>query len=321
MKLSIVLPCYKEAANLPAMLAALARALDGLDGEKEIIAVDDGSPDDTYKVLCALKAQYRYLHIVRFARNFGKEAALTCGLRMAKGDAVITMDADLQHPPDVIPALLEKWKQGDKMIYALRRNRDGDTGVRKFLTRAFYFIFRRITELDLPPGAGDFRLLDRRVVDAVNALPEKNRFMKGLMTWVGFAPGFVDFEAPERAGGASSFNFTRLFGLAVDAITSFSDIPLRVWSFAGVLVSGVAILYALYLLIDTLVFGAKTPGFATIMCAMLFLGGVQLISLGVIGEYIGRIFREVKNRPVYIVAEDLPPEKAQMKAPPASLFR
>jgi glycosyltransferase involved in cell wall biosynthesis len=321
MKLSVILPCYREAANLPAMLAALTRVLDGIPGEKEIIAIDDGSPDDTWKVLTALKGQYRDLHIVRFARNFGKEAALTCGLRMARGDIAVTMDADLQHPPEVIPSMVEKWRTGARMVYALRRGRDTDGPARKALSKAFYFIFRHITELDLPQGAGDFRLLDRKAIDAVNLLPEKNRFMKGLMTWVGFEPGYVHFDVTERAGGKSSFAMRKLFRLAIDAITAFSTMPLRVWSLIGVAVSLSSFLYFIYLIVRTLVFGVDTPGFATIMCMMLFLGGVQLISLGVIGEYIGRIFNEVKNRPVYIVADDLPPESARGfgPAPPAIL--
>jgi glycosyltransferase involved in cell wall biosynthesis len=197
------------------------------------------------------------------------------------------------------------WKNGAQVVYALRRNRGaGDGKLRKFLTECFYKIFRRITDLDLPPGAGDFVLLDRRAAEALNSLPEKSRFMKGLMTWVGFRSGFVEFDVRERTGGRSSFNFTRLFRLAADGITAFSNIPLRMWSFIGVAVSGAAFLYGVELAIDTLVFGAKTPGFATIMCVMLFLGGVQLISLGVIGEYIGKIFDEVKGRPIYIVADD-----------------
>jgi glycosyltransferase involved in cell wall biosynthesis len=320
MKLSIILPCYKEAANLPAMLAALTRVLDDVSGDKEIIAVDDGSPDETWKVLLGLKALYKDLHIVRFARNFGKEAALTCGLRLARGDIAITMDADLQHPPEVIPEMLERWRQGARVVYALRRDRETDGLLREFLSRSFYFVFHQIAELDLPHGAGDFRLLDRKAIDAINLLPEKNRFMKGLMTWVGFEPGYVHFDVHERPGGKSSFRFRRLFSLALDAITSFSVVPLRVWSFIGAIVSLSAFLYFIYLVISTLIFGVDTPGFATIMCMMLFLGGVQLIGLGVIGEYVGRIFSEVKNRPVYIVADDLPAEGKGFGPPPASII-
>lgn len=317
MKLSIILPCYKEAAGLPAMLASLNRTLEKIPGEKEIIAIDDGSPDDTWAVLCALKTRYKDLHVVRFARNFGKEAALTCGLKMAKGDVAVMMDSDGQHPPEVIPQMVAKWKNGAKAVCAIRDSRDTDGPLRRALSQSFYTLFRHITDLDMPPGAGDFRLLDRKVIDAVCALPERTRFMKGLMTWVGFAPAFVTFTPPPRASGTSSFAFARLFALALDAITSFSTLPLRVWSLIGVFVSFSSFVYFLWLLLKTLVFGVDTPGFATIMCVMLFLGGIQLISLGVIGEYVGRIFNEVKGRPLYIVADEDPPAAEPIAAPGA----
>jgi len=304
MYLSVILPCYREATNLPAMLAALQKVLDQVPGEKEILAIDDGSPDNTYEVLCSLKPQYKYLHIIRLARNFGKEAALTCGLHRAKGDAVVMLDSDLQHPPEVILEMLKKWEQGDMMVYALRRNRDSDGLLRRAWTKTFYWVFRTITELDLPEGAGDFRLLDKKVVTAINQLPERNRFMKGLMTWVGFKSGFVYFDVADRASGISSWSFKNLFVLAINGLTAFSNVPLRVWSLFGVLISTVATIYALYLIIRTWIFGIDVPGFASIMCSVLFMGGIQLISLGVIGEYIGRIFNEVKHRPIYIVSED-----------------
>lgn len=304
MYLSVILPFYREATNAAAMLAALQKVLDEVPGEKEILAIDDGSPDNTYEVLCSLKPHYKNLHIIRLARNFGKEAALTCGLHRAKGDAVVMLDSDLQHPPEVILEMLKKWEEGDMMVYALRRNRDSDGLLRRAWTKVFYWVFRTITELDLPEGAGDFRLLDKKVVHAINQLPERNRFMKGLMTWVGFKSGFVYFDVAERASGESSWSFKNLFVLAINGLTAFSNVPLRVWSLFGVLISTLATFYALYLVIDTWLFGAKTPGFASIMCGMLFMGGIQLISLGVIGEYIGRIFNEVKHRPIYIVAED-----------------
>jgi len=304
MYLSVILPFYREATNAAAMLAALQKVLDQVPGEKEILAIDDGSPDNTYEVLCSLKPQYKNLHIIRFARNFGKEAALTCGLQRAKGDAVVMLDSDLQHPPEVILEMLQKWNEGDMMVYALRRNRPDEGPIQKAWKKAFYWLFRNITELDLPQGAGDFRLLDKRVVAAVNQLPERSRFMKGLMTWVGFKSSSVYFDVVERASGTSSFSFKRSLILALNGITAFSNVPLRIWSLFGVLISSIATIYALYLIISTWLFGAKTPGFASIMCGMLFLGGIQLISLGVIGEYIGRIFNEVKGRPIYIVAED-----------------
>ena len=304
MDLSIILPCYREAANLPALLARLQKTLDQVPGTKEILAIDDGSPDNTYDVLCGLQSQYRDLRIIRFARNFGKEAALTCGLHKAQGDAVVMLDSDLQHPPEVILEMLEKWRAGDRVVYALRRNRAGDSFLRRLYTKMFYWVFSTITDLDLPQGAGDFRLLDKKVVAAVNSLPERNRFMKGLMTWVGFKSGFVHFDPAERVGGNSSYSFKNLFMLAINGLTSFSNVPLRIWSLFGVLISTGALFYLAYLVISTLVFGIDVPGFASLMCGILFMGGIQLISLGVIGEYIGRIFNEVKDRPIYIVSED-----------------
>jgi len=304
MLLSVILPCYREETNLPAMLAVLQKALDGIAGEKEIIAIDDGSPDKTYETLLGLKSQYPILRIIRFARNFGKEAALSCGLRLAKGDAAVMLDADLQHPPEVIAALVEKWRAGDKVVYALRDNRDTDGPLRRLWSKAFYRLFSAITELNLPEGAGDFRLLDRKVVDAVNLLPERTRFMKGLMTWVGFQAGFVSFHPAPRAGGESSWSFKNLLVLALSGLTAFSNLPLRIWSLFGFVMSGIATVYGVYLVVTTWVSGSHMPGFPSIMCGILFMGGLQLISLGVIGEYIGRIFTEVKDRPLYIIAED-----------------
>lgn len=308
MKLSIILPCYKEAANLPAMLAALHKVLEEIATTRtlqaEIIAVDDGSPDDTYAVLCNLQQDYPALRVIRLARNFGKEAALTCGLHNATGDAVIMMDSDLQHPPEVIPEMLQKWHDGAEMVYALRHGREGDNFLRRFLTRGFYWLFHRIADLDLPRGAGDFRLMDKKVVAAINQLPERNRFMKGLMTWVGFQTDLLYFNAPPRTAGQSGWPISRLFRLAFDGITSFSTVPLRIWSFFGALISAGALLYMCVLAVRTLFLGIGLPGYASLMCSVLLMGGIQLLSLGIIGEYIGRIYNEVKGRPVYIIGQD-----------------
>lgn len=304
MKLSVILPCYKEAQNLPDMLRELQNVLDTIKGEKEIIAIDDGSPDNTYAVLCELQTQYPLLYVIRLARNFGKEAAITCGLHKASGDAVIMMDSDLQHPPEIIPAMIEKWQQGAEMVYALRQGRDGDSALRRFLTHGFYWLFHRIADLDLPRGAGDFRLMDKKVVAAINQLPERNRFMKGLMTWVGFDTDIIHFSAPPRQSGESGWPISKLFRLAFDGITSFSTIPLRIWSFFGALISIGALLYMLFLIICTWFFGIKLPGYASLMCSILLMGGIQLLSLGIIGEYIGRIYNEVKGRPLYIIGRE-----------------
>lgn len=315
MKLSIILPCYKEAKNLPDMLVVLQEVFKNIEGEKEILAIDDGSPDNTYDVLKQLQHQYPELHIIRFARNFGKEAALTCGLQKANGDAVVMMDSDLQHPPEVILSMLEKWKNGAEMVYALREGRDGDGTLRQLLTKSFYWIFKHITDLNLPRGAGDFRLMDKKVVAAINQLPERNRFMKGLMTWVGFDTDTLYFHAPARAEGESGWPLTRLFRLAFDGITSFSIIPLRVWSFFGALISLGALSYLTFLAICTWIWGIDVPGYASLMCSILLMGGIQLLGLGIIGEYIGRIYNEVKGRPIYIIGKEIPATKEQEKTP------
>lgn len=320
MKLSVILPCYREAANLPAMLSVLTETLSTIDFDIEIVAIDDGSPDNTYQVLVGLQQQYPQLHIVRFARNFGKEAALTCGLQKATGDVVVMMDSDLQHPPEVIISMLEKWQSGVEMVYALRRGRDGDGIIRQMLTKSFYWIFRNITELNLPRGAGDFRLMDRKVVDAINQLPERNRFMKGLMTWVGFDTDVIYFDAPARKEGQSGWPLTKLFHLAFDGITSFSIIPLRIWSLFGALISLGALLYIVCMVVRVWIWGVELPGYASLICSILLIGGIQLLSLGIIGEYIGRIYNEVKGRPIYLIGKEIPAQtnkNAEVNRPPS----
>ena len=306
--LSIILPFYNEEGAVRGLLQRLYPVLGRLRMSYEILCIDDGSTDRTYDLLCHEREHDLRVKPVRFARNFGKEAALTCGLRLAQGRAAITMDSDLQHPPEVIPDLVAAWqgrdgKSGAKMIYAIRRNRDTDNPLRKLLSRAFYAIFRHIAEIKLPEGAGDFRLLDRVVIDAVNALPERNRFMKGLMTWVGFDYALVPFDVAPREGGETHWNFFRLVRFAFDGLSSFSTFPLRVGTWFGALTSLVALAYGLFLVARTLVSGVDVPGYASMMVGILFLGGVQLLSLGVIGEYLARVFTEVKGRPIYLIAE------------------
>ena len=312
--ISIVVPVYNEARCLEALHARLCAALDAYPGlRREFVFVDDGSRDGSFDLLAELGERDPAIKALRFARNFGKEAAMAAGLRAAVGDLVVLMDSDLQHPPEVIPAMIESWQRGAQMVIAVRRSRRTDPLGRRLFTRGFYQFFRALCEVEIPEGAGDFRLFDRRVVDAINALPERNRFMKGITSWVGFRQDEIEFEVAERAGGESSFGTLRLLRYAVDGLSSFSMVPLRVWSLAGVVLAGLSGLYGLYLIGEALVFGVRTPGFPTIMVSMLFVSGVQLISLGVIGEYVGRIFTEVKRRPLYLVADEIG------FAPPAAL--
>lgn len=301
--LSLILPFHNEEDAVHDLFAQLYPVLGSLGLSYEILCIDDGSEDNTYRLLCNERERDLRVRVVRFARNFGKEAALTCGLRLSRGRAAVTMDSDLQHPPEVIPDLVKAWQGGAKMVYGVRRNRDTDGVVRKLLSKLFYMVFRHIADVKLPEGAGDFRLLDRAVIDAVNALPERNRFMKGLMTWVGFNYALVPFDVHPRHGGHSNWSFFKLVTFAFDGLSSFSTFPLRIWTWFGCVISLFALGYGLFLVGRTLLFGIDVPGFASLMAGILFLGGVQLLSLGIIGEYLARIFTEVKGRPVYLIAE------------------
>ncbi|HVY12355.1 MAG TPA: glycosyltransferase family 2 protein [Alphaproteobacteria bacterium] len=300
--LSIILPCHNEAENLDVLFTRLKAVLEKLGAPYEIIAVDDGSTDDTYPRLLQHHTRDKNLKIIRLARNFGKENASSCGLEHATGQAVVLMDSDLQHPPETIPALFAKWQEGAQMVYAIRQNRDTDSRARRWFSHSYYWIFSKVGDVKIPEGAGDFRLLDRRVVDAVNALPERNRFMKGLMSWVGFTTAEVEFEVAPRHKGTSSWSPFGLVHFAIDGLLSFSSVPLRLWTWLGLFISIGALLYLIYLVLKTLILGADTPGFATIMATVLMLGGIEIMGLGVMAEYIARIFTEVKRRPLYFIA-------------------
>lgn len=302
-QLSIILPFHNEHGSVHQLFQRLYPVLAQLDISYEILCIDDGSTDSTYASLMHEREMDHRIKLIRMARNFGKEAALTCGLHFANGDAAITMDSDLQHPPEVIPELIKKWQSGTKMVYAIRRNRDTDGPLRRLFSRAFYAVFKTIADIQMPEGAGDFCLLDRKVIDAVNELPERNRFMKGLVTWVGFPYDVVPFDVAPRSGGSSSWNFFRLIRFAFDGLSSFSTVPLRIWTWSGGLVSLLAIAYALYLILRTIIYGIDVPGYASVMVGILFLGGLQLLSLGMIGEYLARVFTEVKARPIYFIAD------------------
>jgi glycosyltransferase involved in cell wall biosynthesis len=301
--LSIILPCHNEVDNLDVLFSRLESTFEKMAVGYEIIAIDDGSRDATYAHLVDHHQRNPHIKIVRLARNFGKENAVTCGLSMASGKAVVIMDSDLQHPPETLPALYAKWKEGAQMVYALRRNRDTDGAARRLFSRIYYWLFDRIGDVKLPEGAGDFRLLDRKVVDAVNALPERSRFMKGLMSWVGFSSAQIEFDVAPRHKGASSWSPLGLVHFALDGLVSFSTAPLRVWTYIGMGVSVVAVVYLIIIIAKTIFFGVDVHGYPSLMVTMLFLGGIQIVGLGVLAEYISRIFIEVKQRPHYFVAE------------------
>jgi glycosyltransferase involved in cell wall biosynthesis len=269
----------------------------------EIICINDGSKDNTIGRLIDYHHQNPAIKIVNLSRNFGKEIALSAGLDYATGAAVVPIDADLQDPPELIAEMVEKWREGYDAIYATRRSRHEETWLKRFSANAFYRTLNRISLVPIPHDTGDFRLLDRRVVDALKKMPERNRFMKGLFSWVGFKQTSIYFDRPARYQGETTWNYWRLWNFALDGITSFSFIPLKVWSYIGVLVAIPSFFYASFLVLRTLIFGIDLPGYASIMVAILFLGGVQLVSLGVIGEYLGRVYEEVKRRPLYLVRD------------------
>lgn len=301
--LSIVVPMHNESQNVQAFYDRVAGVLDGLGETWEIVCVNDGSRDDTLAQLTELHHRDPRVKVIDLSRNFGKEIALTAGLDHATGDAVIPIDADLQDPPELIPELLAKWREGYEVVNATRRSRQGETWVKKATANAFYRALEKMTSIRIPRNTGDFRLISRPAMDALRRLPERNRFMKGLFAWVGFRQATVYFDRHPRHAGVTTWNYWRLWNLALDGITSFSSLPLRIWSYLGAGIALCAFFYASFLILRTLFFGIDLPGYASIMVTILFIGGIQLIGLGVLGEYLGRIFEEVKQRPMYLIRE------------------
>ncbi len=301
--LSVVVPCHDEGANLDALFARLIPVMDGLGVACEIICVDDGSRDDTWLRLLAWCRREPRLRALRLSRNFGKEAALSAGIDAARGAGVALMDADLQHPPELIAAFVARWREGVDMVYAARTSRTGDPLLRRLSTRVYYWAFGRVSEVDLPPGAGDFRLLDRCVVDALKSMPERVRFMKGLYAWVGFSHVGVEYDPPARTAGTSTMGLRRLTRFGFDGIVAFSKLPLIVAAWLGAAIAVPALVIGFVLLIETLIYGIDVPGYASTIVAVMILGGVQLLTLGLLGAYVGRLYEEAKHRPLYIVRE------------------
>lgn len=302
-EISVVVPVFNEAENLEFLAARLVPVLERCARSFEIVFVDDGSSDATLEVLRRLNIADSRLTAVSFSRNFGKEIAIAAGLDHADAQATIIMDADLQHPPEVIEQFVALWRQGYKNVYGQRTDRSSESALRRMLAHRFYDLFRTFGETPLPEGAGDFRLLDRDAVEALRAMPERARFSKGLYAWIGFKSIGVPFDVAERAAGVSKFNYRKLTRFALDGLMSFSTLPLMVWTYVGTAISAFSIFMAFYFILQTVLFGVDVPGFASLIVSVMFLGGVQLLSLGVLGEYIGRIFAEVKRRPLYLVAE------------------
>lgn len=304
--LSVVVPVLNEERGLEPLVGRLVPVLEGLGLDWEVIFVDDGSVDGTLAKLRALHVQDRRLKAISLSRNFGKEVAVAAGLTYAAGDAAVLMDADLQHPPELIGDFVERWRAGFDIVYGRRLDRDNDGFIRRWASRAFYAAFHKLSGTPLPEGAGDFRLLDRKAVDAMNRIGERVRFNKGLYSWMGFRSVGVPFNVPPRQGsGGSRWRPRQLLRFGLDGIASFTTVPLRVWSYLGLVISLFAFCYAVFVLVETLIYGADVPGFPSLIISVMFFAGVQLISLGVIGEYLGRMYEEIKGRPLFLVSEEL----------------
>lgn len=302
-EISVVVPMYNEEPNIDYLIKRIVTALDHLNLKYEIVCVNDGSKDNTLKCLIEQHRRNPKIKVVSLSRNFGKEIALSAGIDFAAGDAVVPIDADLQDPPELIGDLIAKWREGYDVVYATRRSRRGESWMKRFTAHAFYQSIAKMSPVSIPRNTGDFRLIDRRVVDALKQMPERNRFMKGLFAWVGFKQTSILYDRPERYKGSTKWNYWRLWNFAIDGITSFTFVPLKVWSYVGLAISVPAFFYATFLIIRTLILGVDVPGYASIMVVVLFLGGMQLLTLGIIGEYLGRVYQEVKRRPLYLVRE------------------
>lgn len=308
---SLVVPFYNEGDGVEYFFQAIVPVLDSVaDIRFEVVCVDDGSRDDTLPRLVALIARDRRFRVVELSRNFGKEAALTAGIEVARGDAIILIDADLQDPPELIPTLIVEWQRGAEVVLARRKDRAADSFMKRKTAELFYRLQNRLSGVAIPENVGDFRLMDRVAVEAMKTLPERHRFMKGLFAWVGFKTVTVDYARKSRVAGATKFSGWKLWNLALEGITSFSTLPLKVWTYVGLSGALVTLFYGIFIVLRTLIYGRDVAGYASLLVAILFLGSLQLISIGVLGEYVGRIYLETKQRPNYIVRKqyEKPPE-------------
>jgi glycosyltransferase involved in cell wall biosynthesis len=310
--LSVVVPVYNEAAVLPELHRRLSAALDALDAPAEIIYIDDGSRDESGVILVDLHASDPRVALVALSRNFGKEVAMTAGIDHAQGDAVIVMDADLQDPPELIADMVRAWREGADVVVMRRAFRANESWFKRTTAKAFYRVIGRLSEIDIPEDVGDFRLLSRSAVAAFRRLPERSRFMKGLFAWIGFPTRELVYDRDGRFAGETKWSYWKLWNFALEGITSFSAAPLKIASYVGVLTALVAFTYGIFVIVDTLVYGNAVRGYPTLVVLVLFLGGLQLMALGIIGEYLARMFVEVKQRPLYLVAQWSPASEPVM---------
>jgi polyisoprenyl-phosphate glycosyltransferase len=300
--LSIVAPAYNEERNIPAFIAAIVPVLESIGETFEIVFVNDGSRDGTLGMLAAASSQDPRIKVVGLARNFGKDVALSAGLQHASGQAIIPIDCDLQHPVELIPQFVAKWREGYDMVLGVRSKRDEEGWLRRKLSQSYYKFMRSMTSVEIPPNAGDYRLIDRKILDVITKMPERHRFMKGIFAWPGFKVAFIEFQANVRANETrSSWSFFKLWRFALDGLFSFSTAPLKLWTYIGLLSAGGAFVYLMITLAQKLFWGIEAPGYASLLIVLLFFNGLLMISNGIQGEYIARIFEEVKGRPLYVV--------------------
>jgi glycosyltransferase involved in cell wall biosynthesis len=316
-RLTVVVPAYNESDGLREFHGRLAGVLGRLDLDADVLYVDDGSRDDTWNVMSALRAADPRVATLKLSRNFGKELALTAGIDATDADAVVVIDADLQDPPELIPQFVQLWRDGNDVVFGTRSTRAGETRLKRFTSAAFYRVMQRLSATPLPRDTGDFRLLSRRAVDALKQLRERQRFMKGLFTWVGFRQKAVAYDRDPRFAGSSKFNYWRLWNFALEGITSFSGAPLKIATYLGILTAFLAFGFGIWVLAKALLFGDPVRGYPTLMLVILFLGGMQLMALGMIGEYLGRLYMEAKQRPLYLIDEwHAPSGKSSTPGPP-----
>jgi len=310
MILSIIIPVYNEAENINECYLRLSKVMQAIKFDYELVFVDDGSTDLSWNKLTELHQKDNRVSLIKLSRNYGKEIAMTAGLDYVNSDAVIIIDADLQDPPELIPKLIEKWQQGFDVVYAKRQQRQGESRFKKLTAFLFYRILTKISPLKIPEDAGDFRLLSRRAVEALNTLRERHRFMKGLYSWIGYPQAAVLYDREPRLSGKTKWNYWKLWNFAIDGITSFTTTPLKLASYFGLVISIFSFIFMFYIIAKTLIYGNPVAGYASAMVVILFLGGCQLMAIGIIGEYLGRLFDESKNRPLYFI------ESAQSKTIP-----
>ncbi len=311
--LSIIIPIYNEAGNIQVLFERLSNVVRDMNLNVEYVFVNDGSRDNSIDLIKGVAKTNSEVHYLDFSRNFGHQVAVAAGLDYCTGKSAVIIDADLQDPPELIANLVSKWKEGYEVVYAKRRSREGESFLKKFTAKLFYRTLKRITSINIPVDTGDFRIIDRKVIDVLKKMPEQQKFLRGQISWIGFRQTYIEYDRDERHSGASGYTYKKMLRFALDGITSFSNLPLRFATITGFVVSGIAFLLILYALYERLVTKNYVPGWASLMLAVLFIGGVQLISIGIIGEYISRMSSNIRNRPLYILRETNLPDPDQQK--------